>query len=186
MSDYRRWFVAGGTFFFTVVAYNRRPILATDDGRTFLRNAIESVRGRHPFTLIANVLLPDHWHLVMQLPPGDERYSLRMQQIKGEFTDQWLAAGLPEAKVTQSQRERSERGIWQPRFWEHTVRDAEDLERCADYIHYNPCKHDLVNRVADWQWSSFHRFVRLGHYDAEWGSIAPKCATDGSDWGEPE
>jgi putative transposase len=41
-----------------------------------------------PFTLVATVLLPDHWHLVMQLPSGDDRYSLRMKQIKAEFSDQ--------------------------------------------------------------------------------------------------
>ena len=186
VSDYRRWFVAGGTFFLTVVAYKRRPILTTEAGRTFLRNAIQSVRRSHPFTLVANVLLPDHWHLVMRLPPGDARYSLRVRQLKVEFTNQWLAAGLSEAKVTESQQVRNERGIWQPRFWEHTVRDDEDLERCADYIHWNPRRHKLVSRVADWQWSSFHRFVRLGHYDSEWGGTAPKCAADGSDWGEPK
>ncbi len=184
MSDYRRWFVAGGTFFFTVVTYARRPILTTEDGRLFLRNAIKSVQGRHPFTVVANVLLPDHWHLVMQLPTNDHQYSLRMKQIKAEFSDQWLAAGLPEAPVTQSQRQRGERGIWQPRFWEHAVRDEADLERCADYVHRNPRKHQLVDRVADWPWSSFHRFVRLGQYEADWGRIAPKCVEEG-DWGEP-
>jgi len=184
MSDYRRWFVPGGTYFFTVVAYDRRPILTTDAGRTFLRQAIESVRGRHPFTLVATVLLPDHWHLVMRLPPGDQRYSVRMKQIKAEFSDQWLAAGLPEASVTESQRNRGERGVWQPRFWEHTVRDEADLERCADYIHWNPRKHDLVERVSDWQWSSFHRSVQLGHYTNRWGGKAPKCVDQG-DWGEP-
>ena len=184
MSDYRRWFVEGGTFFFTVVAYARRPILTTDEGRLFLRKAISSVRPRHPFTLVTNVLLPDHWHLVMQLPTGDDRYSLRMKQIKAEFSDQWLAAGLSEAKVAESQRKRGERGIWQPRFWEHTVCDEEDLERCADYIHWNPRKHELVDRVADWPWSSFHRLVRLGHYGINWGGVAPKCVGD-SDWGEP-
>jgi putative transposase len=185
MSDYRRWYVPGGTFFFTVVTYGRRRILVTDDGRRFLRQAIESVRDRHPLTLVANVLLPDHWHLVMQLPAGDQRYSIRMKQIKAEFSDRWLAAGLPEARVTESQRRRGERGVWQPRFWEHTVRDEEDLERCADYIHWNPRKHELVPRVADWQWSSFHRFVELGHYDLAWGGLAPKCVNDADDWGEP-
>lgn len=184
MSDYRRWFVRGGTFFFTVVTYGRRRILTSDDGRSLLRKAITSVRERHPFTLIANVLLPDHWHLIMQLPAGDDRYSLRMKQIKTEFGDAWLAAGLPEARVTQSQRKRGERGIWQPRFWEHTVRDEHDLERCADYIHWNPRKHGLVERVADWPWSSFHSFVQLGHYDINWGGVAPKGVEEG-DWGEP-
>ncbi len=93
MSDYRRYFVPGGTFYFTVGAYARRPILTTDHGRTFLRNAIASVRKRHPLSLVANVLLPEHWHLIMQLPNGDDRYSLRMKQIKSEFTEQWLEAG---------------------------------------------------------------------------------------------
>ena len=184
MSDYRRWFVPGGTFYFTVVTYARCPILTTDDGRWFLRRAIKSVRKNFPFTLVANVLLPNHWHLVMQLPAADKRYPLRMKRIKAEFSDQWLAAGLPEARVTESHRQRGERGIWQPRFWEHTVRDEHDLERCADYIHWNPRKHGVVDRVADWPWSSFHRFVRLGHYDIGWGGVAPKCI-EGGDWGEP-
>ena len=184
MSDYRRYFVPGGTFYFTVVTYARRPILTTNHGRRFLRNAITSVKKRHPFLLVANVLLPDHWHLIMQLPPNDDRYSLRIKQIKTEFTEQWLEAGLPEAKVTKSQQERGERGIWQPRFWEHTVRDDEDLARCADYIHWNPRKHQLVDRVRDWEWSSFHRFVELGQYDINWGGTAPP-GVDDDNWGEP-
>ncbi|MCL4115756.1 UNVERIFIED_CONTAM: hypothetical protein GTU68_063449 [Idotea baltica] len=167
MSDYRRYFVPGGTFYFTVVTYARRRILTTDHGREFLRNAIASVRKRHPFSLVANVLLPDHWHLIMQLPRGDDRYSLRMKQIKSKFTGK-----------------RGERGIWQPRFWEHTVRDEEDLERCADYIHWNPRKHQLVDRVRDWEWSSFHQFVELGQYDIDWGGTAP-FDVDDDNWGEP-
>ncbi|APZ95342.1 REP-associated tyrosine transposase [Fuerstiella marisgermanici] len=185
MADYRRWLVPGGTFFFTVVTYARRPILITDDGRRFLRNAIRSVQARHPFSLIATVLLPDHWHLVMQLPPRDDRYSLRMKQIKAEFSEQWLKAGHSEAPVTAFQRKRGERGIWQTRFWEHSVRDEMDLERCADYIHWNPRKHRLVDRVRDWRWSSFHRFVALGHYNIDWGGAAQKDTED-FDWGEPE
>jgi putative transposase len=177
-------FVPGGTYFFTVVTDARRPIPTTDAGRELLRNAINLVRKRHPFTLVATVLLPNHWHLVMQLPSGDDRYSLRMKQIKAEFSDQWLAAGFPEATVKEPQRLRGERGIRQPRFWEHTVRDEDDLERCADYIHWNPRKHQVVDRVADWPWSWFHRFVRLGQYDINWGGVAPECAEE-DDWGEP-
>ncbi|MFK8112521.1 MAG: transposase [Rubripirellula sp.] len=184
MSDFRRCFVPGGTFYFTVVTYARRPILTTDPGRQFLRSAITSVRKRHPFLLVANVLLPDHWHLIMQLPTDDDRYSRRMKQIKSEFTEQWFESGLPEAGVTNSQQARGERGVWQPRFWEHVVRDEEDLGRCADYIHWNPRKHRLVDRVRDWQWSSFHRFVELGQYDISWGGTAPNDV-DGDHWGEP-
>ncbi len=171
MSDYRRYYVAGGTYFFTVVTYNRRPILTTDHGRNFLHSAIEKVRGERPFEIFATVLIPDHWHVIMQLPPGDDNYSTRMRRIKEEFTTAWLGAGLPEAPVTAAQRARGERGIWQPRFWEHTIKDPEDLERCTDYTHWNPRKHELVARVRDYPWSSFHRFVSAGDYDITWGGM---------------
>ena len=185
MSDYRRWYVPGGTYFFTVVTYARRPILGTENGRAFLRQAIQTAQYRRPFTLVAEVLLADHWHLVMQLSSGDEKYSVRMKRIKEDFTDQWLAAGLPEARVAESQQARGERGIWQPRFWEHTVRDEDDLERCVDYIHWNPRKHGLVPRVRSWPWSSFHRFVEAGQYDIDWGCVAPDSILGDNDWGEP-
>jgi putative transposase len=185
MSFYRRWFVPGGMFFFTVVTYGRRPILTTKAGRQFLRSAIETIREDRPFELFATVVLPDHWHLVMQLPSGDLDYSTRMKRIKEEFTKSWLAAGLPEAKVTAAQAKNGERGIWQPRFWEHTIQDEEDLERCTDYIHWNPRKHRLVTRVRDWPWSSFHRFVKAGDYDLDWGGEEPDSVTPDEDWGEP-
>jgi putative transposase len=74
--------------------------------------------------------------------------------------------------VSASRRGKGEYGVWQRRFFEHTVRDERDLRRCVDYVHVNPLKHGLVNRVADWPWSSFHRYVRLGEYSMEWGSAA--------------
>ena len=185
MSNYRRWFVPGGTFFFTVVTYGRRPILTTDDGRRILRTAIKTIQEDRSFTLFATVLLPDHWHLIMQLPSSDRDYSTRMKRIKEEFTKSWLSAGLPEAQATHSQAKRGERGIWQPRFWEHTVRDEMDLERRTDYIHWNPRKHDLIRRVRDWPWSSFHRFVEAGDYDIDWGRMQPDSIVGDLDWGEP-
>ncbi|HUT11013.1 MAG TPA: transposase [Thermoguttaceae bacterium] len=185
MSDYRRWFVPGGMFFFTVVTYGRRPILGTDAARQFLRSAVETIRKNRPFELFATVLLPDHWHLIMQLPPDDDDYSTRMKRIKEEFTKLWLAAGLVEAQVTAAQAEKGARGIWQPRFWEHTIQDEEDLERCTDYIHWNPRKHRLVPRVADWPWSSFRRFVEAGDYDLNWGGTEPNSIAGDADWGEP-
>ncbi len=60
--------------------------------------------------------------------------------------------------------------MWQRRFFEHTCRDERDLKRCIDYIHVNPLKHGLVNRVRDWPWSSFFRFVDQGEYPVEWGN----------------
>jgi putative transposase len=184
MSDYRRWFVPGGTFFLTIISYGRRPIFTTDAGRRFLRSAMETVRKKREFSLFATVLLPEHWHLILQLPSGDSAYSVRMKRIKEEFTKSWLDAGLPEARVTASEAKRGERGIWQLRFWEHTIEDESDLERSTDYIHWNPRKHGLVARVCDWPWSSFHRFVREGTYDLNWGGEEPRGIAGDADWGE--
>ncbi|MDZ4659219.1 MAG: transposase [Bythopirellula sp.] len=185
MSDYRRYFVPGGMYFFTVVAYDRRPILTTPAGRKFLRSAVGKITQDRVFQIFATVLLPDHWHLVMQLPPNDADYSFRLKRIKEEFTRLWLEAGLHEAPVTVSQQSKGERGIWQPRFWEHTIQDETDLERCVDYIHWNPRKHQLVERVRDYPWSSFHRFVRAGQYDIDWGGSEPKSMVRYEAWGEP-
>jgi putative transposase len=51
--------------------------------------------------------------------------------------------------------------------------DEDDLKRCVDYVHCSPKKHGLVQRVADWPWSTFHRFVQQGEYDLDWGGSDP-------------
>lgn len=57
---------------------------------------------------------------------------------------------------------RGEYSLWQKRFWEHTIRDERDFERCADYIHFNPVKHPLLTSPSDWRFSSLHRYGREG------------------------
>lgn len=174
MSDYRRRRIRGGIYFFTVVTYRRRPFLIDNLSRTCLRTAIAKVRAKWPFCSVATALMPDHFHAIWELPRGDDRYSLRMQKIKEIFTRLMLKAGATEAEKPNARRtRRQERAFWQPRFWEHTVEDEDDLKRCVDYIHWNPRKHRLVDRVADWPWSTFDRFVRLGEYTNDWGGTDP-------------
>jgi putative transposase len=127
---------------------------------------------------VAIVLLPDHLHAIWSLPTGESNFSSRWKNIKGEFTERWLAAGGREMPVTPAQLRRGNRGIWQRRFIEHLIRDENDLERHCDYIHYNPVKHGYVDRPWDWHFSSFRRFVYLGHYEQDWGRTElPSLAT---------
>lgn len=184
MSNYRRNFVPGGTYFFTCVTHYRQPILTTELGRLCLRAAIQEVRKKHPFKMPAQVLLPDHWHVIWELPATDDRYPLRWMRIKEEFTKGWLDGGGRELPQSASRIKYRRRGVWQKRYWEHTVRDEEDLKRCVDYIHWNPRKHGLVNKVADWPWSSFHRYVQAGEYDINWGGTDPVPGWDDPEWGE--
>ncbi len=91
MPNYRRAHGPGGTFFFTVVTWNRRPLFAEEKARALLRTAIETTRERRPFTIDAVCLLPDHLHAIWTLPDGDRDFSTRWAQIKGRFSHDWLA-----------------------------------------------------------------------------------------------
>jgi putative transposase len=184
MSDYRRWFLAGGTYFFTVVTYNRQPILCDDLARDCLRKAIETVRKTRAIEIVAFVLQPNHLHAVWALPPGDGDYSTRWRRIKEEFTQAYLSRGGRELTISAPRARRAERGVWQRRFWEHSVRDEEDLKRCVDYVHWNPKKHGLVPNVRDWPWSSFHRYVAAGEYEVNWGATDPTPTYRDPEWGE--
>ncbi len=185
MSDYRRYFVPGGTYFFTIVTYDRHPILTDDLGRLHLHNAFIKIKRKMPFHQLACCLLPEHLHAIWIMPPNDANYAIRWKRIKEEFTQAWLAAGGREAHVTPSQQKRGERGVWQPRFWEHTLEDENDLEAHFDYIHWNPRKHRLVTRIQDWPWSTFHKHVRLGHYAMDWGGTEPTNFSTIESFGEP-
>ena len=183
MPDYHRSKSAGGTFFFTVVTYQRRPVFTNKNARDLLRSAWLNVMERYPFTLDAICLLPDHLHCSWTLPAEDDNYSLRWGEIKKCFTKQYLRQTGYGPLRNESRIKRGEAALWQRRFWEHNIRDEDDLNRHLDYIHFNPVKHNLVQNVRDWPWSSFHRHVRLGYYDKDWGSDVGK-SIDGLICGE--
>jgi putative transposase len=161
--------VPGGTFFFTVNLADRSAALLARHIDLF-RAAYRSVVHAMPFETVAICVLPDHVHAIWRLPPGDADYSRRWQQIKAGFSK-----ALPAEVIrSQSKRNKREKGIWQRRFWEHQIRDDEDLRRHVDYIHFNPARHGWVRQVAEWPHSSFHRYVRDGMLSADWaGGIEP-------------
>ena len=182
MSWYRRRYTAGATFFFTVVTAGRRPPFADERNREFLRAAINDQRTRRPFEIVGLVLLPDHMHTIWTLPADDADYSIRWRLIKEGFTDAYLAGGGTEAVVSEERRRRGERGVWQRRFWEHECRDENDLKRRLDYLHWNPVKHGYVTRVAEYPWSSFHRWVERGEYAIDWGEAEVIPDVVGAEW----
>lgn len=164
MPDYRRSRIPGTTCFFTVNLLDRRRRLLIEHIEV-LRAAVRAARNRQPFHIDAWVVLPDHLHCLWTLPPGDADYSGRWRAIKKVFSKT-----LPETEpLSETRRARHERGIWQRRFWEHTIRDERDYAVHMDYVHFNPVKHGWVKCVADWPYSSFHRWVRVGVYPGDWG-----------------
>ena len=168
MATFRRSVVPGATYFFTVNTYQSLRVLADPPFYLALKNTLQQVQAEHPFTLDAFVLLPDHVHCIWTLPPGDANYALRWNLIKRLVSQ--ATRHLVKAPLNRSRQQRRELGLWQRRFWEHQIRDEQDLVKHVEYIHWNPVKHGCVARVMDWPYSSFHRHVNQGLYPLDWAS----------------
>ena len=125
------------------------------------------VRETRPFTIDAWVLLPDHLHCIWTLPPGDADYSTRWNRIKRRMSLDCSADYKRDELLTASKRNHRESTLWQRRFREHQIRDEMDFMQHVDYLHYNPVKHGLCQRLADWPHSTFHRYVTQGVYSTD-------------------
>ena len=176
MPEYRRVNVKGGTYFFTVVTYERRPIFKHPDAIYLLKECLEVIKGMHPYDIKAIVILPDHLHTIWTLPENDSDYSKKWQMIKSSFSKLYRDKRV--VRVRDSYVSKGEKGIWQRRFWEHLIKDQSNFNRLCDYIHYNPVKHGLVYSPSEYEFSSFQDFVTQGVYSSDWGNIPTKNITD--------
>ncbi len=182
MSTYRRIRIPGAKYFFTVSLADRSSDLLVREVAQ-LRAAFAVTPRERSFWFDAFVVLPDHLHAVWTLPPGDADYSTRWGAIKARFTRGVKASGLVGCNPTlrtESKIVKGDAGIWQRRFWEHTIRDERDYRSHVEYCWGNPVKHGLVEHPADWPYSSIHRDIRAGRVDPEWRGVV----TDGAS-GEP-
>ena len=158
MSNYLRNYQTNGIYFFTLNLNDRRKSYLTDNF-SILQCSMNKVRKNKPFKMLAWVVLPNHLHLLWSMPGCDNNYSERIRALKVLFC-KGLERGSIESPVLHR--------IWQPRFWEHTIKSNEDLNAHINYIHINPVKHGYVSNVYDWPYSSFHYFFDKGKYSKEW------------------
>ena len=161
--QYRRAVIPGTSYFFTIVLEDRRSNLLIRRINE-LRQALKQVIERYPFIIDGVVVLPDHLHMIITLPPNDTNYSQRIGFIKSCFSRQIESF----ERISASRQSKRERGIWQRRFWEHVIRDELDYSRHMDYIHYNPVKHGYVQSPSEWEYSSIHRYINLEILPLNW------------------
>jgi len=166
--QYRRARIKNGTYFFTVVTYQRQKILAVEENIELLRKGFQYVMKNHPFRMDAHIILPDHLHCIWTLPAGDCDFSTRWRLIKSYFTRNF-------------QSTTPGRSPWQRKFWEHLIRDERDLQNHVEYIHYNPVKHGLVQSPIAWPLSSIHRYIVEGLYSPDWGAPQPLSCDEALD-----
>ncbi len=163
MRCYKRTFVPGATYFFTLNLYNRKNDLLIEHIDA-LRLAFKKVKSAYPFSINAAVIMPDHCHMIITLAENDTRYPQRLSMIKAAFSKQMTR----DEAISKSRQRKRERGIWQRRYWEHMIRDEVDYENHLNYIHYNPVKHGYVKKPSDWRYSSIHRFIKQGVIKENW------------------
>jgi len=167
MPEYRRVYVPGGTYFFTVVTYQHRKIFHDPQACELLKVIWSKVIKNFPFTTNTFCLLPDHFHCVITLPQNDTNFSIRLREIKRLFSVSFHDE--KNNSLNCSRQKRSEKNIWQRRFWDHLIRNEKDFNNHIEYTHFNPVKHGYVNQVKDWEYSSFHKYVKSGWIDPNWG-----------------
>jgi putative transposase len=147
-------------YFFTLATHQRKPLLCEQPALARLKAAFRYAKQKLPFQITGLVILPDHIHSIWQLPDDDADFSTRWNMIKRYFS----------IGINGNINHRREKDIWQKRFWEHMIRDEEELQRCLDYIHYNPVKHGYTDRPCDWPHSTFKNHVKKGFYAMDWGT----------------
>lgn len=167
--NFHRYYFPDQIVFLTQIVEGRKPVFADADMVILLRETLHNAKQHHPFTMLAYVILPDHFHLLIQ-PTGDENFSKIMSSLKFNFT----------LKYKQKLNIDVLTKFWQKRFWDHVIRDEIDLENHVHYIHFNPIKHGYVNDPFAWNDSSISEWQKKGAYpdDLVWKEPS------GSVWGE--
>lgn len=160
--NFRRYYIPNSLIFITTVVEQREPVFSKPTNVALLRQTLRNVKELHPFSMIAYVFLPDHLHILIR-PTAASNYSKIMQSFKTNFTKEYRAS----LGISGNMK------FWQKRFWDHIIRDEDDLRKHIDYIHYNPVRHDLVARPEDWEHSSFLEWRRRGAYPEMWGWALP-------------
>jgi putative transposase len=125
--------------------------------------------------MLGYTFLPDHIHLLNR-PTGQSNFSSIVHSLKRNFTKQYKENLGIHGSLQ----------FWQPRFWDHLIRDEEDFQRHLDYIHYDAVKHGLVSRPEDWPDSSFAEWKRRCVYanGKGWSSLPETLQAYA--WGEAE
>ena len=124
--QYRRSNISGGSYFLTLVTHNRHPLFHNSQNIDLLRSAFRQVKEKHPFTIDAVVILPEHLHCVLTFPDGDSNYSQWIRMIKGNFSRSLPSGSAPRSA---SRSAKGEREVWQRRYWEHLIRYEDDYAR---------------------------------------------------------
>lgn len=187
--NYRRIFVQNAYLHIIILAYKRKKIFT--DNIELLQHAFENAKKYFSFEIVTICVLPDHIHFILK-PAKINEYPRIITSIKYYFSRNYVGVETPTYDTTEVQEcklgfqpnkrkenfqpknlthgyiNKGEKGLFQRRYYEHTITSQEELNNHINYIHYNPVKHRYADKVKNWKYSSFHKFVKNGFYDGNW------------------
>jgi putative transposase len=152
--NYRRIYLDGYSYYLTLVTHRRKPLLV--EHIELLRDAFKRSKEKYMYSIDAIVILPDHLHMILT-PKNATDYSKIIHHIKRSFVYGLDKEIKLQAKneISDAKYKRGHSGIWQERFYEHTIRDEKDWLEKMEYIKHNPIKHQLVDNISEWEYTSF-------------------------------
>ncbi len=163
MSNYRRYFLKNHPIFLTIVTHNRKNILINNI--ELLRKSFKITKKYYSFEIIAICIMQNHIHMILSLNNTNELPQI-IRTLKQNFTKLIPVEYYP-VDIPDSMKKRNEKGIWQRRYYDHIIRNENDLWKHIDYIHFNSIKHYNI-LPKDWNFSSFNKFVKNNFYDESW------------------
>lgn len=153
MSNYKRLFLEGHSYYLTVVTHGRNPILV--ENIELLRKSFCVSKQKYDYSIEAIVVMPDHFHLILT-PKNTTDYPHIVRTIKQYFSKHCERKYYAHVKQSRSREKEGYKPIWQKKYYEHTIRDEKDFDEKLNYIYSNPVKHGYVDNIEDWEYSSYH------------------------------
>ena len=153
MAKYKRIFLDGYSYYITIVTHRRNPILV--ENIELLRESFRVSKSKYPYVINAIVVLPDHIHMIIT-PHIATDYPKIIRAIKYHFSTHCDEKFYAHIEQSTSRHKRGSKPIWQKRFYEHTLRNDKEYQKCLSYIYHNPIKHGYVTQINDWKYSSYH------------------------------
>jgi len=138
-----------GIYFITFRIARRAPLLAEIDdgcvqltiaGRTVARAWRAVLAQRPDVRMLAGVIMPDHVHVLLEIPPTDEPRKSICRVIGAVKT--YSAARINRARKPPVGR------IWQRSFYDRVIRTPFELEQCRAYIANNPQRWSATHHDA--------------------------------------
>jgi putative transposase len=129
------------TYFITACAHMQQNLFQRDQVARLMAATLLKYRDAGEFELHEYVVMPNHIHLLLSVKP-EQQLSRVIQLIKGGFSHSLRENGMVM------------RTVWERRYYDRRVRDANELAGFAHYIRENPVRKGLVERAEDYPYSS--------------------------------